>query len=66
MRRDVVGVTVRRKESYTELLLHRNEELRKVGFYFFCLFPDLNHHTVRKFEVLLVSKVLLYMHILSE
>ena len=30
----VVGVTVRRKEFYTELLLHRNEELRKVKFSF--------------------------------
>ena len=30
MRRDDAGATVRGKEFHTELLLHRNEELRKV------------------------------------
>ena len=34
---EVGGATVRRKALHTELLLHRNEELRKVKL-FFCFF----------------------------
>lgn len=33
-----VGATVRRKALHTELLLHRNEELRKVKLFLFCFF----------------------------